>query len=87
MLDKKILDQFIEDVIETASSNSSKTAMRMIQRYVRYIFICTNEPKIGDFAFAKYPRRTELGVVIDEFLAGEMSQLSFKNNVEDLFGF
>ena len=86
MLDKKIIDQFIVDAIETASSNSSKAAMRMIQRYARYIFMCTNEPKIGDFAFAKNPRRTELGVIVDEFLTGEMSRLSFKNNVEDTFG-
>ena len=87
MLDKKILDQFIEDVIETASSNSSKAAMHMIHRYARYIFMCTNEPKIGDFAFAKYPRRTELGIIINEFLAGRMNKLSFKNDVENIFGF
>ena len=87
MLDKKIIDQFIEDAIETASSNSSKTAMRMIQRYARYIFMCTNEPKIGDFAFAKNPRRTELGIVINEFLVGEINKLSFKNNIENIFRF
>lgn len=81
---KDCIDDFIDFVFFTAAQGYSINA---VASYARRLLYSYSEPILEEFAYFAKPVNTRIGVSVDEYIKGEISKMSFKDNIEDIFGF
>lgn len=81
---KDCIDDFIDFVFFTAAQGYS---INTVASYARKLLYSYSEPILEEFAYSAKPMNTRIGVFVDEYIKGELSKMSFKDNIEDIFGF
>lgn len=81
---KECIDDFIDFVFLATAQGYS---INCIASYARRLLYLYSEPILEEFAYSAKPVNTRVGVFVDEYIKGELSKMSFKDNIEDIFGF
>lgn len=81
---KECIDDFIDFVFLATAQGCS---INCIASYARRLLYLYSKPILEEFAYSAKPVSTRIGVFVDEYLKGDLSKMSFKDNIEDIFGF
>lgn len=81
---KDCIDDFIDFVFFITAQGYS---INTVASYARKLLYSYSEPILEEFAYSAKPVNTRIGVFVDEYIKGELSKMSFKDNIEDIFGF
>lgn len=91
-LEKQHINQFIDDIVKDVENGIAYSyVISAAQRSARFMAIFCGESKLEDFAFARDPKKTELGFLIYQYAHDNpiesLSQPAFRSAVESIFGF